>query len=277
MSKILVTGANGYIGAHVVKEMYKQHLNFIATDYDTWHLKGIQSFQCNLFNEENIYENAGNPEVLLHLAWRNGFVHNDINHMKELSFHYTFITNMIEKGIKHICVMGSMHEIGYYEGVIDESTPTHPMSQYAVAKNALRQSLEIYCKEKGVIFQWIRGFYIYGDDTFGNSIFAKLQQANKDGKTTFPFTTGKNKYDFISIDDLAKQIVAVVKQDKINGIINCCSGKPVSLADQVEWYIKEYNLNLVLKYGAFPDREYDSPAIWGDNTKITKILGESHD
>lgn len=275
MSRILVTGANGYIGSHVVKEMYKQHLDFIATDYTTCHLEGIESFQCDLFNENHLYEKSGKPEVLLHLAWRNGFVHNDIDHMKELSSHYTFITNMIEKGIKHICVMGSMHEVGYYEGEINENTPTKPMSQYAIAKNALRQSLELYCKEKGVIFQWIRGFYIYGNDAFGNSIFAKLQQANKEGKKTFPFTTGKNKYDFISIDELAKQITAVVKQDKINGIINCCSGKPISLAEQVEWYIKEYKLNLTLEYGAFKDRDYDSPILYGNINKIKEIIGES--
>ena len=277
MSKILITGANGYIGSHVVKEMNKQHLDFIASDYTSFHFEGIETFQCDLFNDDNIYEKAGNPEILLHLAWRNGFIHNDIDHMRELSSHYTFITKMIEAGVKHICVMGSMHEVGYYIGAINENTPTNPMSQYAVAKNALRQSLEIYCKEKGVIFQWIRGFYIYGDDIFGNSIFAKLQQAHKDGKTTFPFTTGKNKYDFISIDNLARQIVAVVNQDKINGIINCCSGKPISLAEQVEWYIKKYELKIKLEYGVFPDREYDSPAIWGNNKKIKKIMETTYD
>lgn len=277
MSKILVTGANGYIGSHVVKEMQKQHLDFVATDSTTCHLESIQSFQCDLFTEGNIYDKSGNPEVLLHLAWRNGFVHNDINHMRDLSSHYTFIIDMIEKGIKHICVMGSMHEVGYYVGAIDENTPTHPMSPYAVAKNALRQSLELYCKEKGVIFQWIRGFYIYGDDTYGNSIFAKLLQANEKGEKSFPFTSGKNKYDFISVYELAEQITKVVQQDKINGIINCCSGKPKSLAEQIEWYIKDNKLDIKLEYGTYPDRKYDSPEIWGNNSKIKKILGGYHD
>ena len=61
-------------------------------------------------------------------------------------------------------------------------------------------------------------------------------------------------------------------QDKVNGIINCCSGKPISLAQKVESFIKEHGYKIKLEYGAYPDRPYDSPAVWGDNTKINKIL-----
>ena len=49
---------------------------------------------------------------------------------------------------------------------------------------------------------------------------------------------------------------------------------PISLAEKVEGFIKENNLKIKLKYGAFPDREYDSPAVWGNSDKIKKILSE---
>ena len=97
-------------------------------------------------------------------------------------------------------------------------------------------------------------------------------QAEADGKETFPFTTGKTKYDFLSIDELAKQISSVASQTKVNGIINCCSGKPISLAEKVESYIKEHGLRIKLEYGAFPDRPYDSPIVYGDNSKISMIM-----
>lgn len=271
MEKILVTGANGYIGKHVIQEMQNQNLDFLSIDFK----KGEQCdnfIQSNIFEDNNLYEKCGKPKKLLHLAWRDGFIHNSDAHMEDLSKHYIFLKHMIESGVKQICIMGSMHEVGYYEGAIDDNTPTNPMSQYAIAKNTLRQSMELYCKQKGVVFEWIRGFYIFGDDEGGNSIFSKLIEKHKNGGGLFPFTSGKNKYDFISIDELSKQIVAVIKQDKIVGIINCCSGKPISLSEQIEWYIKENNLNIGLQYGAYPERKYDSPSIWGDNTKIKKIM-----
>ena len=61
-------------------------------------------------------------------------------------------------------------------------------------------------------------------------------------------------------------------QDKINGIINCCSGVPVSLGDKIESFIEEHRLDIKLDYGAYPDRPYDSPAVWGDATKINSIM-----
>ena len=111
-----------------------------------------------------------------------------------------------------------------------------------------------------------------GDDAFGSSIFSKLLSAAAEGRRTFPFTSGKNRYDFISVQDLADQIAAVVCQEDVDGIINACSGRPVTLAERVEQYIKDNDLDITLEYGAFPDRPYDSPGVWGDVSKITRIL-----
>lgn len=61
-------------------------------------------------------------------------------------------------------------------------------------------------------------------------------------------------------------------QDEVNGIINCCSGQPMSLGDKVEQFIQEHGFKIKLDYGAFPDRPYDSPAVWGDAEKIHKIM-----
>ena len=169
--------------------------------------------------------------------------------------------------------MGSMHEVGYWEGVINEQTPCNSLSQYGVAKNALRQSMMLLAKDHDISLYWLRGFYIYGDDIGGHSIFSKIAQAAADGKTEFPFTTGKNKYDFLHIDEFSDQVLAAITQYKVTGIINICSGKPVSLAERVEQYIQDNNYNITLQYGVFPDRPYDSPAVWGDDSKIRMIKG----
>ncbi len=92
------------------------------------------------------------------------------------------------------------------------------------------------------------------------------------GRTLTPFTTGKNLYDFITVKELARQIAAVVLQDEVTGVINCCTGAPESLADRVEGLIRENGLSIALDYGAFPDRPYDSPGVWGDATEIRAII-----
>jgi len=274
LKKILVTGAGGYIGRHTVKALIDQGAHVIATDINLDEVDNrAEKVKADIFSgSKNIFFEMGSPDACLHMAWKDGFIHNSNAHMQLLSKHYEFIYNMIEGGLKQIAIMGTMHEIGYYEGAIDENTPCNPISMYGIAKDALRRSTYLLAKNMNVTWQWLRAYYIYGDDERNNSIFAKIIQAEKEGLSEFPFNTGKNKYDFIQVDELAKMLASCVMQTEVNGIINCSSGNPVSLADQVEAFIKDHNFKIKLKYGAFPDRPYDSPAVWGDTTKIQQIL-----
>lgn len=273
--KILVTGANGYIGRHVINSLLEKGAKVIACDIVTSDIdKRADCRTLDIFNlpKTDVYEQLGSPDVCLHMAWRNGFVHNSPTQIGDLSAHYKFLTSMIDGGLKQLAVMGSMHEVGYWEGVIDENTPCNPISMYGIAKDTLRRAMLLYTQQKGCILQWLRAYYILGDDRRNNSIFCKLLMAAEEGKTSFPFTTGNNKYDFITVDELANQLSAVVMQRDVTGIINCCSGKPTSLAEKVEQFIYEHHLDIKLEYGAFPDRPYDSPIIYGDNSRINAIL-----
>ncbi len=270
--KVLVTGANGYLGKGIVSQLLDKDMQVIATDFKDNDIDKRAIVKCgNIFEIDNPYEFFAKPAVVLHLAWRAGFVHNSINHMLDLPNHYEFLCRCIDTGIKQVAVLGSMHEVGFYEGSINESTPTNPQSLYGISKDALRKAIELKCKQSDVIFQWLRGFYIVSNTERGCNIFAKIVQASNEGKKEFPFTLGLNQFDFINYDEFCKYVADTVSQNEINGIINICSGRPEKLADRVERFIKDNDLDIKLNYGAFPDRPYDSKAIWGDDFKIRMI------
>lgn len=270
--KVLVTGANGYLGKGVVKQLLDDGVEVVATDFrDNFIDKRAQIICGDIFTLDNPYEYFGKPDVLLHMAWRDGFVHGSINHINDLPNHVSFLSKMIKAGIGNVAVMGSMHEVGFFEGSINENTSCNPQSLYGISKNALRRIVELECKNNSVGFQWLRGFYIVGNTEDGSSIFSKIVQASRKEQGEFPFTMGLNQFDFLDYDNFCKEVADCVEQNEINGIINICSGRPEKLADRVERFIKENNFNITLKYGAFPDRPYDSKAIWGDDFKIRMI------
>ncbi len=272
--KILVTGANGYLGLGVVKQLLDDGIDVVAADFKTDKVdERAHRMDCDLFSIENPYEFFQNPDVVLHMAWRDGFVHNSDSHINDLSKHHEFLLKLFKSDVRNIAVMGSMHEIGFWEGSIDENTPCNPMSLYGISKNALRNDVEYMSKTYNKTFQWLRGYYIVGNTSYGASIFSKLYKAAcEEGKNEFPFTMGLNQFDFIDYDNFCLQVASVVEQNEINGVINICTGRPEKLSDRVERFIKENDFNIKLKYGAFPDRPYDSKAVWGNSCKIEKIL-----
>lgn len=273
---VLVTGGNGYIGSNVIKALLNMDVHVIAVSRQgngRYIDSRAQTIEYDVFDSDgDTFEELGSPDVCIHLAWRNGFIHNDPSHLDDLPGHFGFISNLVSGGLKHIVVMGSMHELGYVEGAVSENTTADPQNLYGVSKNALRQALAIELGNEDCVFQWLRGYYILGQDERNNSVFTKLLQKARQGEKTFPFSSGTNQYDFISIDDLALEIALTSLQTTVAGVINCCSGRPTPLKDRVEEFILTNHLNIALDYGAFPDRPYDSPVVYGDNSKITRIV-----
>ena len=122
----------------------------IANDlYNTGIDTRAEFCEVPIFSEDTgLYEKLGKPDICIHMAWQDGFSHNAPSHILNLSKHYDFLMKLVDKGCQHIAVMGTMHEVGYWEGKIDENTPCSPMSLYGIAKNALRQALLLQAQQK---------------------------------------------------------------------------------------------------------------------------------
>ena len=99
--RILVTGAGGYIGRHVVSALCDKGAEVLTVDFRTDGIDNRAEILAeNIFSgSKTIYQELGNPDVCIHMAWRNGFVHDSDAHMEDLSAHYRFLQGMIEGGL----------------------------------------------------------------------------------------------------------------------------------------------------------------------------------
>lgn len=273
---VVITGAAGYVGRHVVKAVADLGYDPVAVvrpGSAEQFGAGVRRVEADVLAPDfSIADLVGDDvAALIHLAWQDGFVHNAPSHMMHLSAHFRLLSDAATAGVPRVAALGTMHEVGYWEGAITPETPTAPRSLYGIAKDALRRASLLALSDQTEL-TWLRCYYIYGDDRRNSSIFTRILEAVDAGKTRFPFTTGANKYDFIHVEELAAQIAAVAVTPGVTGIINCGSGAPVSLADQVEAFIAENELPIELEYGVFPDRPYDSPAVWGDDAALRSAL-----
>jgi len=273
-SRFVVTGAGGYLGPHVVAALADQGHEVVAVvrpgSKAPTDPRAVR-MEADILAPGFDVRTWGTPQAIVHLAWQDGFVHNSPAHLGQLSAHYGLLTASAEAGCPRIVALGTMHEVGYWEGAITANTPTNPLTQYGIAKDALRRALPLALPEKTTL-AWARAYYIYGDDRRSNSIFRKILEAVDAGKTMFPFTSGKNRYDFIRVEELGRQLAALAEAADVVGTLNCCTGEPMSLADKVEQFIAENDLPIALQYGAYPDRPYDSAGVWGDATVIREVM-----
>ena len=150
--KVLVTGAGGYLGTGVVKQLCNDGIDVVATCHSRTDIVDKRALikQCDIYSIDDPYTYFEKPDVLLHMAWKNGFIHNDPSHINDLPDHYGFIKKILDGGCKQVSVMGTMHEVGLYEGGIKEDTPTNPETLYGISKNTLRRITKILCKNADI-------------------------------------------------------------------------------------------------------------------------------
>lgn len=277
--KIAVTGASGYIGRHVIKRLEELGFNPLAilspNNKNSHNLKKYQHIDILNSSTDELIKLFKEYDTVIHLAWRAGFNHHESYHLSDAHKHLSFVNTLIQANVKNINIAGTMHEIGFHVGEIDDKTACFPITPYGIAKDFLRNASLYETQKNNIDLKWLRMYYIYGDDENNNSIFSKILQSSKDGKKEFPLNSGEMLYDFIEVRELANQIVQASIQTRYSGIINCCSGNPKSLKSMVEDFIKTNNIEIRPVYGIYPSRPYDSPAIWGSSRIIKNIISSS--
>jgi dTDP-6-deoxy-L-talose 4-dehydrogenase (NAD+) len=157
------------------------------------------------------------------------------------------------------------------EGCLKEDLYTLPNNYYALAKDTLHKSLILYQNQKPFELKWIRLFYMYGIGQNSNSLIAQLDKAIEEDLDYFNMSGGEQLRDYLPIEKVADNIVTIALQNKTYGIINNCSGSPISVKDFVENYLREKNKKIKLNLGFYPYSKTEPMQFWGDASKMKNL------
>ncbi len=277
--RVAVTGASGFIGRAVLSELAYRGISAVVcvrTGHGEFPAAGHQAVTLDIHNaSSDTFERLGRPDILIHLAWSGLPNYRSLHHIEtELPAQYRFLSGLVKAGLPSLVVAGTCFEYGMQSGPLHEGLPTRPENPYGFAKDALRRKLEYLKAAHPFELTWARFFYLHGEGQAENSLLPQLCRAVAAGETVFNMSGGEQLRDYLPVDEAARLLVKLAISSQGNGVVNICSGKPVSVRRLVESWVHDNGWEISLSLGHYPYPDYEPMAFWGDRQKLDALLGD---
>ena len=267
--KIAVTGANGFIGRHVLAQLATRDVDVVAIEsMQREHAVQARVQWVTLDLQAPPADGLallGRPDALIHLAWGGLPNFRSPHHVeRELPAQNRLLSALVREGLPALVVVGTCLEYGFQSGAIKASAQTLPDNPYAVAKDSLRRQLQSLQETHPFELTWARLFYLYGEGQAATSLLPQLRAAVSQGLPAFNMSGGEQVRDYLPVEVVAQRLADLAMQPRGAGVINLCSGKPISVRSLVEGWIAQNHWSIRLNLGHYPYPDYEPMAFWGD-------------
>lgn len=283
--KILVTGASGFIGSHVVKSLIDSGhtvVGLVLPGDDLWRLDDVVG-QLELVKEDlsartqiRNYLQSWHPEACIHLAWyaEPGKYLNSRENINVLQASLGLLQDLFECGCEHFVGAGTCAEYETRDRLLDEKDSTKPETLYAASKlsfQLLGEQIALQYRRK---FSWGRIFYLYGPFEDPRRLVASAVLKLLKGEE-FQSTPGEQVRDFLHVHDVASAFKSIVEKGD-SGIYNICSSVPVTIKDLLLTLGELTDSAHLISYGALHYRDWEPMFVCGNNRRL-KSIGWSPD
>lgn len=280
--KILVTGATGFVGSHLIPVLLSQghEITVLSRSHERlmrqpWRERvSFVAHDIRIDNPPPGMAALGHPDLLVHLAWSGLPNYQGLFHVEEnLPADYVFIKALVAAGLSRVLVTGTCLEYGLQEGCLAEDVAPAPCTPYGLAKDILRRGLEMLARQHPFHLTWVRLFYMYGPGQNPRSLLAQLDQAIAEGASAFNMSGGEQLRDFLAVQEVATILAAMANSTThAPGVYNCCSGRPVSVRRLVEDHLRDKGVTMRLNLGHFPYPDYEPMAFWGNPRRLLELV-----
>jgi nucleoside-diphosphate-sugar epimerase len=281
--RVLLTGANGFIGSHAVEPLVGQGFEVHAVSSREIPRHSAQAaanwHRLDLFDRNAVCElvERVRPTHLLHFAWyaEHGEFWTSTENVRWVEASLSLLRAFGEHGGQRVVMAGTCAEYDWTAGglCVERSSPLAPRTLYGVSKDALRRVAEAWCAEQRISFAWGRVFLLFGEHEHPQRLVPAVARAVLEGRPA-PCSHGRQLRDFLYSSDAADAFVALL-DSSVDGAVNIGSGQPVSIGELVQLVGASAGRPELVCLGELPARPDEPLDLTADVTRLHDQVGWS--
>ena len=271
--KILVTGANGFIGKELVNQLSAKKYKIVCFDLnfdETFKKnKNVEIFKGTILNKYKLFKAMKSCSHVIHLAAALGVQYTEKNRLECFKINIEGTKNVldacIKRNIKKIIFSSSSEVYGNQnKKIFDENTDLQVLSNYGVSKIVGEEYLRAYYEKYKLKYNIVRFFNVYGSNQKDNFVMTKFIKSIIKNKDLYIYGSGNQMRSFCYVSDAVKGIILVLNKGKFNKLYNIGNDKePIKvyeLAKKCISYLKSSSKIIKIDY-KFSDRKQSREVI----------------
>jgi nucleoside-diphosphate-sugar epimerase len=270
MKKILLTGATGFVGRHVLARLNEAGCAIRAVSRRDVPSVNDTVRTDDLFTESfDFWERAFvDVEQVIHCAWyvEPGEYLNSQKNFICMEGTLQMAKAAAKAGVKRFVGIGTCLEYEPTQGYLSTTSPLKPNSGYGLAKVQTYLALSKLMKQESVSFAWCRLFYLFGEGEDKRRLVAYIRERLSRGEVA-ELSSSEPIRDYLDVSEASRLITKLSLSD-LQGAFNICSGQPVTIGELAIRIADEYGRRDLLNFGSRADNGNNPPCILGVPSKI---------
>ncbi len=282
--RILVTGAAGFIGSHLVRKLIEQGGHIIALlrlSSDLWRIQDVldkievHHGDLNDVSADALKAKIKGVDIVYHLGAagvdQSG---RDPTSIIRVNVVGTLALLQLARDLNaaRFVYSGSCFEYGAGSRLREDARLVPP-NEYAVSKISAGVLTELFFRKYGLATVHLRPFTVYGPFESPQRLIPHVIRGAFEGHD-IKLTGGKQTRDMVFIDDAVEGFLAAGSKPKVAGhIFNLATGNEMSVKEISLAIVKLMGDRVKILFGTQPYRESEVWSLSGDPVKAKKILG----